>query len=248
MGTSMRLPRSLCLHPTLVLALTWPLGSALHAQATKDPAAVSAINTALASMGGQPALAAVQDAVVTAQIQGAADGQPGTTQFTWKSIGLALRTEATASSGNTISTSQGGIGYIEDATGTVSSMDQRLGHSIFPHHLPGIALLYLLNAPDRSLSIISDTSATPNLVHVLSVQVLSDQSTVYETQQDWYIDMSLGLPTRVDFVIPAPSGPDGTGSVQLISWQKTSTLLMPLTIEVTENGGTPSAISVGTPP
>jgi hypothetical protein len=236
-----RSPRLLYLSSCVFALWICGLAPLLQAQATKDPAAVSAINTALTSMGGQPAFAAIQDAVITAQAQDA-DGQPTSPQFTWKSIGVSLRTETTSPDGNTITTAQGGAGYLEDSSGAVSSMDQRLANSIFPHHLPGVILLYLLNAPDRSLSVISDTGATQNLVHVQSVQILSDQTTVSETQQDWYIDMNTGLPTRVDYVIPGQSGSDATGTVQFTSWQKTATVLIPQVLQDVQG-----TILVGTP-
>jgi hypothetical protein len=223
----------------LFLFASFAIPSSLHAQAVKDPAAISAINTALMSMGGQPAFAAIQDAVVTAQIRGA-DGQP--TTFTWKSIGMSLRAEVAAPTGLTISTAQGGTGYLEDVSGAVTSMDGRLANSTFPHHLPGVALLFLLNAPDRNISVISDNPDNPNLVHVRSVQVLSDQSTVTETQQDWYIDLTTGLPVRMDYVIPAQSGEDTSGTVTFTSWQRSATVLVPQVLQDVQG-----TITVGVP-
>jgi hypothetical protein len=230
------------------LALLFFLATACataHPQASKDPAAISAVENALTAMGGDPAFSAIQDVTVSAQAQDA-NGQAALPDMTWKSMGMSIRTEVTTEAGTSITTAENGAGFVEDVSGTVLASDTRLANSAFPHHLPGIVLHSLLSAPDRSLAIVSDTN-DESIVHIRSVRVLSDQTVVPETQEDWYVDLNTGLPSRVDFVIPATSGSDVTGSVNFVSWQKTSTVLIPQTIQDVQNDAIQDTFVLGAP-
>jgi hypothetical protein len=197
-------------------------------------------------MGGQAAFSAIQDAVVSAQtIDGS--GQPTLPEMTWKTIGIAIRSEVTSQGGTAIATAQNGTGYVEDSSGLVSAMDSRMANSMFPSHLPGVMLLNLLNATDRTLAIVSDGISGQSVLHIQSVRLASDKTPISETQQDWYVDTATGLPIRVDYAIPASSGQDGAGTIQFVNWQKTSTVLVPQTIQMSQNGGSPSTVLLGVP-
>jgi hypothetical protein len=215
-----------------------------NAQAQQDPAAISAIQTALNSMGGAPAFSAIQDATVSGQtVDG--NGQPISPQITWESIGISIRSAVTSQSGTSISTAQNGVGYVESPSGTVSAMDSRTANSMFPPDMPGAMLLYLLNATNYTLTTISDSG--PTVIHFQSVELSSNLTPISETQQDWYVDTGTGLPTQVVYVIPSTSGPDQTGTIQFTSWQKTSTVLVPQTIQMSQNGGSPTTMILAMP-
>jgi hypothetical protein len=196
-------------------------------------------------MGGTFASGAIQDADVSGQPLDA-NGQPTSPQFRWKTIGMSVRSEVTSQGGTSISTAQSGNGCIEDSSGLASAMDPRLANSMFPSHLPWLMLQILLKATDRPLVVISDTGSQ-TMVHLQSVKLASDQTPISETRQDWYVDMTTGLPTRVDYVIPSSSGSDGTGTDQFTSWQKRATVLIPQLIQITQNGNSLSTVSLGAP-
>jgi hypothetical protein len=217
-----------------------------RALAQQDPAAVSAVQLALSSMGGPSNFSAVRDTVMTAQTLDR-NGQSAAPQITWKTSGLSVRCETTFPSGTSIYTVQNGIGHAKDTSGSVSAMEPRMASSIFPPDLPGVVLLYLLNAADRTLTIVSDNGSNPSMIHIQSVKLASDQTPISETQQDWYVDTKTGLPTRVDYVIPNSSAPDGSGTIQFTSWQKTSTLLVPQTLQTSQNGSPPTTLVLGAP-
>jgi hypothetical protein len=210
----------------------------------QDPNAVSAVNTALISMGGATAYSSIQDATVTGQTN-APDSLP-TGQITWQTIGVSIRSATTSQSATTVYAVQSGSGSVEDASGSVAPMDARQALTIFPYHLPGVVLLYLLNASDRSLSVIQDTGTTPNIVHVRSLKQMSDPTLTPVTQQDWYIDMSTGLPSRVDYYLPNVADPtqDGTATILFTSWQKTPTVLMPQTLQIQNNGSPLNSVTL----
>jgi hypothetical protein len=173
------------------------------------------------------------------------NGQPISPQTTWESIGIAIRSAVTSQSGTSIYTAQNGVGYIESPSGTVSAMDSRTANSMFPLDMPGMMLLYILNATNYTLAIVSDSGNS--VIHFQSVELSSNQTPISETQQDWYVDTGTGLPTQVVYVIPSTSGPDQTGTIQFTSWQKTSTILAPQTIQMSQNGGSPSTMILAMP-
>jgi hypothetical protein len=217
--------------------------------AIQDPSAVSAINTALASMGGQPAFSAIQDATVIGQSQTSSTGAGSSGQITWKTIGMAVRCETAASSGTSIFTASNGVGYVEDVLGNVSQMNQRVELSTFPYTMPGIVLSYLLNAPGESLSVIQDQGASSSVVHIQAIMQLSDPNLAAATKQDWYINLNTGLPSRVDYDLVDPSGssPDGTVTVLYSSWQTTPTIFSPQTIQTLQNGTAQSIVTLSAP-
>jgi hypothetical protein len=243
-GRSKGWVRSLFELIVLICALGWVPGA--NAQAQQDPVAISALQTALIAMGGSATFNAIQDATVSGQAEDS-NGQPISPLITWQSIGIAIRSQVTSSAGTTINAAQNGVGYIESPSGSVSAMDTRTANSMFPPDLPGVMLNYLLNAPNCSLAIISDSNGNPSVIHVQAVMLASDQTPITETQQDWYIDTTTGLPTQVIYVIPNASGPDGTGTFQFTSWQKTPTVLIPQTIQMSLNAGSPTAIVLAAP-
>jgi hypothetical protein len=126
-------------------------------------------------------------------------------------------------------------------------MDTRTANSMFPPDMPGIVLSYLLNASNCSLTIVNDNGANPTVVHIQAAMLGSNQTPISETQQDWYVDTTTGLPTQVNYVIPSTSGPDQSGTIQFTSWQKTPTVLVPQTIQMSQNGGSPNTMNLAIP-
>jgi len=222
--------------------------SSAGAGSLQDPNAVSAVNLALTSMGGTSSFTSIQDTTVTGQ---ASAGSPPNSvgQITWMTIGMSIRCATVPPTGNSIYTDQNGAGYVEDASGNVAPMDSRLALTLFPFHLPGAVLLNLLNAANETLSVVADTGSTPNIVHVRSLVQMSDPTLTPVTQQDWYVDMNTGLPTRVDYYLPniTNSALDGTATILFTSWQKTPTILVPQTIQMLTNGTQVSTVTLGIP-
>ena len=199
-------------------------------------------------MGGTYLFGSIKDATVTAQAHAPNSMNSASTgQITWMTIGTSIRSVTTSKSGNSAYTDQNGAGVVQDASGNVSPMDSRLALTLFPYHLPGVVLFNLLNASNESLSVVQDTSASPNIVHVRFLQQLTDSALIPLTQQDWYIDMRTGLPSRVNFYLPDVTNPslDGTATILYTSWQKTSTILIPETLQTLNNGTATSAITIG---
>lgn len=215
--------------------------------ATKDPAAVSALTNAIVSMGGQASLGTIHDATFLGQSLGPPTDSSSAAQITLKSIGTGIRCETALVNTRTVYTSNNGTGYLEDPSGTVSPLDSRLALSIAPLHLPGVIFLYLLDAPDQSLSVVQDVD--PSIVHIRTMKQLSDPDLESATQQDWYINTKTGLPSRVDYVIPnaANSSQDSAASEVFTSWQKTAVALVPQSIQILQNGAVRQTVTFGAP-
>lgn len=245
-----RLTKAAILSLSLTIGLCAPAQSGSGATQLQDPIAVAAVNLAITSLGGTASFGSIQDATVTAQTTTPSSPNSAPTgQITWMTIGMSIRSATTSQSGNSTFTVQNGKGSVEDASGSVSPMDSRLALTLFPFHLPGAVLLNLLNAANDSLSVVQDTSSTPNIVHVRSLIQMSDPTLTPVTQQDWYIDTNTGLPTRVDYYLPNTTNPslDGTATILFTSWQKTPSILMPQTMQTQTNGTAANTITVGTP-
>jgi hypothetical protein len=99
------------------------------------------------------------------------------------------------------------------------------------------------------LSVIQDAGAAANIVHVRFLQQMSDPTLTPLTQQDWYIDTNLGLPNRVDYYLPNVTNPaqDGTATILFTSWQKTTTVLIPQTFQMLNNGTQAGTLGLGVP-
>jgi len=240
----------------LVASLFLTCGAGISAQngsgnaSQQDPAAVAAVRMAIASMGGTYALASIQDATVTAHVTSLdSPNVAATGQIAWTTIGMSIRSTTNSQSGNSAYAVQNGKGLVEDATGNVSPMDPRLALTIFPHHLPGVVLLNLLRDSNESLTVVQDAGATKNIIHVRFQKQLSDPILTSSTQQDWYIDMTTGLPSRVDYFLPniTNASLDGTTTVRFTSWQKTPSILMPQTLQTLDNGAPVNSITFGVP-
>ena len=162
---------------------------------------------------------------------------------------MSLRTETASSNGTSITAVQNWVGLQENAAGSVTVLDSRLALTIYPYHIPGQVLSYLLNTPSVSLATINDQSADPNIIHIESEQQLADPSLVPVTRQDWYFDARTGLPIRVDYYLPDPTNSknDGTASVVFLGWQKTSSTLVPQSIQQLSNGAVACLLTIGPP-
>jgi hypothetical protein len=205
---------------------------------------------AITSVGGATSFASIQDVAVTAQTYALrSPSSLPTGQVTWMTIGMSTRCATTARSGKSIFTVQNGTGSVEDASGDAYPMDSRLAQTISPYHLAGVALLNLLKASDESLAVVQDSGANTNVVHVRFQKHMSDPSLTPVTQQDWYIDMTTGLPARVDYYLQDITNPslDRTATVLFSSWQKTPSILMPQTLRTLNNGTAVNNLTLGTP-
>jgi len=196
------------------------------------------------------AIASIQDATVTAQTTtpNSTNSAPAG-QIKWTTIGMSIRCTTASQSGNSISTIHNGTGSVEDVSGNVSPMDPRLALTTFPYHLPGVALLSLLKTSNESLTLVQDPGAATNVVHVRFQRRMSDASLTPLTQQDWFIDMNTGLPSRVDYYLPNIANPsqDGTATALFTSWQKTPTILMPQTLQTLNGETVVTTITLGKP-
>jgi hypothetical protein len=162
---------------------------------------------------------------------------------------MSLRTETTIKGATSISTVQNWQGLQEDASGVVTPMDSGLALTAFPFHLPGAVLLYLLNASDRSLQLISDTETDSHLIHIQSESQAVDPTLTALTLQNWYFDSRTGLPSRVDYASPDPANPNRSGiaSVVFLSWRKTPSTLVPQSIQLLQNGALVATVNVEPP-
>jgi hypothetical protein len=214
----------------------------------RDQAAVQVLAQALNEMGGQSAFSSIQDVIVQGQMQSPTSSNTPE-QITWKNRGMSMRYEYSAQDGKSVAIFDHGKGHRRDSSGNISEMDHRTSLTLFPTHLPGVALLSLLDSPDRSLSVIPTTDSESNMVHVRSEKQMAKPGFSRITRQDWYFDQTTGLPIRVDYYLPDLKNQrfDGTATVLYTGWQTASSIQIPRTMQILYDGVLQSTVTVGAP-
>jgi len=233
---------------TFLLSMACLVSAQAPSAARRDQTAVQTVTQALNAMGGLAAWSQVTDATVKGQFQSPASSDTHE-RVTWKSRGMSIRYEYSSPDGKSVAVVDQGKGHRQDSTGNVTEMDHRVSLTLFPAHLPGVALLSLLNSPDRSLSVVPATGSESNTIHVRSEKQMAKPGFSRITRQDWYFDLTTGLPIRVEFYLPDLKNQrfDGTATVTYTRWQTASSIQIPQTMQILYDGVLQSTVSLGAP-
>lgn len=188
---------------TLLLGLAG-LAPTLHAQGrsapTRDPAAVAAIETAIAAMGG-PMVGSVSDSVAVgrAETPGQSRGRPG--NFVWKDSGEEFRREFAGPDGNQVFVS--GHGRPAFSRGqSVRRLNYHVARANPPLHLPAVVLFRQLQNQGYSFELVGDDTWAGQPVTRVRTRLDSDIVGQLVTPQEWLFDQLTGLPLRVEYRVP----------------------------------------------
>jgi hypothetical protein len=212
---------------SLVAAL-WALCGVLVGQQNvqRDSSAVSAVQNAVAALGGSAMIGQISDSTT----QGTFPGNNGSTTFTWQTE--AWEFNYSSQSGSANRTLVSGHGVPADVTnGNVLPIGAHVLRSTLPYHLPGLVLLNELNNQSYSLIYIGrEKNNGIQVIHVLTVDN-TDLIGSTVTPQDWYLDTGTYLPVSVSFNIPDELNSSSYTPASLVfgSYTQVSNILVPST-------------------
>lgn len=174
----------------------------------RDPQAVSAIQTALQTLGGLTAWAQVQDAVERGTCTDNSTQTVTSAQFTWTVRGYDFRYENVDSSGarSLLVSGHGKPARSEGAT--TKPLSLRTATLMLPYHLPGMVLAQAFNDGNYSLRYVG--SGTWNKAPVVEIEVVDTfhGRDLKETWQAWYFAPQSMQPVAVKFYLSGEQDAD----------------------------------------
>src|SRR5712692_89074 len=194
--------------PVFLLAFAFFISAVVHAQQSppppppvRDPAAVAAMQRALAALGGSGVLGQVSDCIA----QGTIQVPPGSAltggNFVWKNAGEEFRYEYPTPFGTEVFTSGHGRPGISTSL-KATALHGHMALASFPPHLPGVVLLKELLDPSYALTVMAPALVAGRQAIRVRTCLDSDPATAAVTPQEWLFDASTGLPMRVEYRWP----------------------------------------------
>ena len=191
--------------PIFLLAFVFFVSTAVHAQqpptappAVRDPAAVAAIQRALAALGGSGVLGQVRDCVAHGNIQVSEGSALTGGSFVWKTAGTEFRYETPSPAGiHVFASGHGRAATLQN--GVIESKGRHVRLAAFPPHLPGVLLLNVLSDAQSRLTYVGTGLVGTTPAVRVRTSVGADALTAAITLQEWLLDSSTGLPLRVEF-------------------------------------------------
>ncbi|HXE90758.1 MAG TPA: hypothetical protein VNK82_07330 [Terriglobales bacterium] len=210
----------------------------------RDPAALAALEAAVAATGGRIALSQVRDCVAVGRMQAADGSGLGSGSFVWKDAGREFRYENPRPDGPQVVVSGRGRPALAHGGRTERLRGQTTLNHVAPH-LAGVALYNRLADTRYSLRVLGPGTVNGRPAVVVRTYLASAEPVLAEaTQQDWFLDAGMGLPLRVEIQVPSP---DGTGwqvaAMELSDFRVVSGIVVPFQI-VTWFGEQPQALMV----
>jgi hypothetical protein len=198
----------------------------------RDPQAVSAIQTALQSLGGSTAWTQVQDAVERGSCTDNSTQVATSSQFTWTVRGYDFRYESSGSGGaQNLLVSGHGKPTRSDGT-TTKPLSLRTATLMLPYQLPGMVLAQAFD--DATYSLRYAGSGTWNQAPAIEIEVMH---TLYgrdlqETEQTWYLTPQTMQPVAVTFLLSGEQDADHYAQLTYgySQYQSTGGLSVPQTI------------------
>jgi hypothetical protein len=170
--------------------------------AARDPAALAAIQNAVAALGGAVAIGQISDCTAMGTFQEDASNPSQTGKFTWQTAGSEFNYTVMRSNGST-RTLVSGHGTPGDLrNGVQFETGPHVTRATLPYHVPGLVLLTELNNPNYSFTYIGLENRNGGAVIHVSTGDNSDAIGSSATPQDWYFDPSSSLPVAVQYRVP----------------------------------------------
>jgi hypothetical protein len=191
------MPLSRFLLPTLSLLFSLSLA----AQATRDPDAVTAVQGAIAALGGDAAIAQVQNWRAQGQATGVkqSGGTDGT--ITWEKAGSEFRSELVTNGRSNAIVSGGG--QPASVAGTVvNSLPTYVAKTLFLPALVASTLRNDFQNPNSSIRYVGRSVLNSKPVIVVRTAT-KDPADSYVIGRTWYLDASTNLPVRVEYGAPS---------------------------------------------
>jgi len=178
----------------------------------RDPQAISAVEQALAALGGNASSLQVRTAVIRGNLQVEAEQTAST--FLWEDdlSGKVPEFRKEIHSGDAVRTFVSGHGLpAHEHNGEAKPLSPQIGIATSPLYLPGVVLARKLHNPDYSFQLVEDNSG---FIHVRTSWVLNP-ATASVTPQDWYFDPTTKIPVWVQYLLPNTEKPGHVKAVSL---------------------------------
>jgi hypothetical protein len=210
----------------LVFLLAAPWSASAQSGPERDAAALAAMQSSVAAMGGANGWGAIQDWTIIGQVSTSGSGQQA--NFSWIGAGLEFHIETDSNGSSSVFLSgQGSPARIFN--GTVFNLNYFMDRANPPLYLPGVCLTQELNNQQLTIQYMGTT--TVNGIPALQVQVTdnSDAQGSLVTPHSWYFNAATFLPLQVAIRIPPNEDPSSysTGSITFGSFETVNSLSIP---------------------
>jgi hypothetical protein len=170
-------------------------------QPARDPEAVTAVQAAIKALGGDAAIAQVQSWRAQGQSKASKEMGGAESMVTWERVGSEFRMESAAGGkSNAIVTGRGSPASV--ANGAGKQLPQQVTKALFVPALVGSLLHEALQDANSSIRYVERSKLGGKDVTVVRTASMQPGDT-YVVGRTWYLDISTGLPLRVEYGIPS---------------------------------------------
>jgi len=210
---------------------------------TRDGGAIEIVQRAISSLGATNSLTAVQDCVLSGVSE--SDSNPDLREeFTWTTAGAEFRFEVNSAKGAGFFVSGHGTpANVHD--GKVTRINYHVAKANLPYYLPGLVLSRELANPNFSVKYEGASTVGGRQAAHVHLGDASDKLASLVTPQEWYFDLSSGLPLRVEFRIPPNENAAAfiKGTYDFSDFRSVSGMLTPFQIAYTRERMRPRVIT-----
>jgi hypothetical protein len=226
---------------TFLLAAAW--SASAQSGPERDPAALAAMQSSAAAMGGANGWGAIQDWTITGQVSTSGSGQQA--NFSWIGSGVEFHIE-TDSNGSSSMFLSGHGSPARVINGTVFNLNYFMDRANPPLYLPGVCLTQELN--NQKFTILYMGTTTVNGIPAIQVQVTdnSDALGTLVTPHSWYFNAVTFMPLQVTPLLPSNENPSDytNGSLTFGGFETVSGLQVPAQITLTKGNSPTKSFSV----
>jgi hypothetical protein len=214
---------------------------------TKDAVAVTNVEFAIAAMGGDAAVLAVKDSVITGTSAPGKGGRAKPASFVWKTYGTEFRYETKTAGGTQIFVSGFGKPAVSK-NNSVSALYYHVAASAPPFQIPAIVLATRMTGGGFSLTDSGAAKLGEQPVVLVQTSENLSASVSKATQQTWYLDATTGLPLRVDYRVPVATDMSQwiDAAVEFADYRKVGDLTVPFSMTQYEAGLAMQVFTIGT--
>jgi hypothetical protein len=196
----------------------------------RDDRALMIVQTAIVSMGAANSESVIQDCVLIGTNDSDSEKEPHK-DFTWTIAGNEFRYDVTSAKGSGYFVSGHGK-PANVSNGKVTAIREYVARASLPYYLPGLLLSRELASSNYSISYVGTASVNGRQAVQVHLSDGSDKIAALVTPQDWYFDLSTGIPLRVEFRIPPNENPKDfvIGTFDFSGFQTVSGMRIPFKI------------------
>jgi len=200
----------------------------------RDSRALKIVQTAINNMGATNSTSVILDCAVTGASE--SDSNPEVQKnFTWTIAGDEFRFEVSSANGTDLFVSGHGT-PANVSNGKVSAINYHVARANLPYYLPGLLLSRELANSNFTVKYVGTARAGGRQAVQVHLSDGSDKIASLVTPQEWYFDVSSGLPLRVEFHIPtnANAGDLTKGRFDFSDFRSVGGILTPFQISFSE--------------